>query len=344
MGALPVGVTLPDAGLSVRDVVDLAVEAEAAGAHAVWTVEAGRTATVPLAAIAAKTSRIGIGPFALNAYARSAGLTALTARDVAAVAGPRVTFCVATGNEHLNRAIHGVTPERPATRMAEYLQVVRRMVAAAPGEQVGHSGAMLSMGPWLATDEPVPVPVLLAAVQPAMLRAAGRHADGVALGVLHSPAYLAEVVLPEFRLAAERADRDPDLLRVVLGISVSVDEDAETARRAFRRMVCALFSPLPHPYYEIALREQGFGPTVDALLRLVPEGRWREAADAVPDELLDGLGATGDRAAAIGAIARYEGIVDELVLVNSRGPVDTAEPWRDSNRTAIALAGELNAP
>lgn len=344
MTGLAVGVALPDAGLSVRDVVDLAVEAEAAGAHAVWTVEAARTATVPLTAIAAATSRIRVGPFALNAYARSAGLTALTAMDVAAIAGPRVTVCVAAGNQHLNREIHGVTAERPATRMAEYLTVVRRMLAAAPGQEVAHEGRILSMGPWQPTVDPVPVPVLLAAVQPAMLRTAGRHADGVALGVLHSPEYLAEVVLPEFRTAAEGAGRDPDALRVVLGVSVSVDENGEAARLAFRRMVCALFSPLPHPYYEYAMREQGFGDTVDALVRLVPEGRWSEAVDSVPDELLDALGATGDHDTAARAVARYEGLVDEVVLVNSRGPLDTAEPWRDSNRTAIDLAGRISVP
>ncbi|MCW2793532.1 MAG: class flavin-dependent oxidoreductase [Nocardioides sp.] len=340
---MDVGVALPDAGLSVRDVVTLAQEAEAAGVDAVYAVEAVRTATVPLAAIAAGTSVIRFGPYAVNAYARSAGLTALTAIDLAALAGGRLTLCVAAGNRHLNEEIHGVEAQRPATRMAEYLTILRRMLAAEPGQEVRFEGELLRMGPWLPTTPPIHVPVLLAGVQPAMLRTAGRHADGVALGVLHSPEHVAAVVLPQFRAAAEAAGRDPALLRVTLGVSVAVDEDREAARAAVRRMVCALFSPLPHPYYEFAMREQGFASTVDALARLVPEGRWREAVAAVPDELVDTLAVAGDPAASRAALARYDGLVDEVVLVNARGPLDTAEPWQDSNRAVIALAGGMRA-
>ena len=65
-----------------------------------------------------------------------------------------------------------------------------------------------------------------------------------------------------------------------MGSFVSVHEERETARQAAREAICRLFSPLPHPYYEYMLREQGFSSAADAALKYVPEGNIQKAAEA----------------------------------------------------------------
>ena len=97
-----------------------------------------------------------------------------------------------------------------------------------------------------------------------MIEVAGRVADGIAMGALLSPAYIADQVLPRFYRAAEQADRDPTTLITNCAPFVSVSENREQARMAARQAICNLYAPLPHPYYDHALREQGFAKAADA--------------------------------------------------------------------------------
>ena len=91
--------------LSIRVAVAVARDAEAAGLDSVHQVEAYRSGFVPLAAIAAATSRIGLGTYIANAYGRSPFLTALSALDLDELSGGRFTLGV--GSRHLNEQSRG---------------------------------------------------------------------------------------------------------------------------------------------------------------------------------------------------------------------------------------------
>ncbi|MET0931014.1 MAG: LLM class flavin-dependent oxidoreductase [Aeromicrobium sp.] len=331
---------LADAGLTTKDWVQLAVEAEQAGFEAVYAMEAGRTSFVPLGAIATATSRVRLGSYAANAYARTPALTALGSLDLDELSDGRFTLCIAPGNHHINERLHGITMERPATKMAEYVSILRSMLAARAGETFSYDGRMHAVGGWTASKDGRPVPVMMAGTQPAMLRAAGRHADGVALGVLITPDYLREQILPVVHGAAAAADRDPASLRVLMAASTAVHEDKEAARYSVRRMICMLFSPLPHPYYEFLLREQGYGAVADAAARHVPAGEYDAAMAAIPDELADRLSVSGPVADCEKSIARYDGMVDEILFISAAGPArGSGETWADATRRLMPLAG-----
>lgn len=321
------GVMLPGGGHTIAEGVEIAQAAEARGFASAYCVEAFRSAFVPLAAVAAGTHRIRVGPYILNAWGRSPWLSALSAVDLDELSGGRLLLGVGPGNKHINEDMQGLPFERPAAKMGEYVELLRQMVAARPGDApLTYEGDFHSVTGWVPNIEPVRprIPVYAAAIAPAMRRMVGRVADGAALGTLLSPAYVREQIRPDVERAAAGAGRDPAELGFLMAYFVSYDEDREVARMAARRAIVGLYAPLPHPYYDFLLREQGFAAEAASVASSVAAGRPEEACEAVTDELLDTLTASGDLEDCRRSLARFDGLVDEVILVNARGPLDDA--------------------
>jgi alkanesulfonate monooxygenase SsuD/methylene tetrahydromethanopterin reductase-like flavin-dependent oxidoreductase (luciferase family) len=303
----------------ISESVALAAAAEAAGIDAVHAIEGGRDAFVPLAAIAAGTSRIGLGSYVVNAYARSPWLTAMSALDLDELSGGRFTLGIGTGNRHINDWSHGLDSSRPLAKMREYLPIVRAVVAARAGELVSIDGEIHRTN-WRAGREPQrrALPVVLAAAGPRMIELAAAATDGVGVGVLVSPEHLRDVIRPLAHAAAVAAGRDADHLRFPMAAMVSVDHDEERARATTRHAICRLFHPVPHPYYDFLLRAQGFADAADAAAELVPAGRVREAMGHIDDEIVDRLTITGTPAACAARLAAYDGLADEVIGLDLR--------------------------
>jgi alkanesulfonate monooxygenase SsuD/methylene tetrahydromethanopterin reductase-like flavin-dependent oxidoreductase (luciferase family) len=324
--------------LSIRDAVAVARDAEAAGLDSVHQVEAYRSGFVPLAAIAAATGRIGLGTYIANAYGRSPFLTALAALDLDELSGGRLTLGVGVGNRHLNEQFQGIAADRPHAKMRDFVEIVRRIVVAPAGARVEYEGQAHRIR-WRRSFSGVraTLPVHLAAIFPKMIEVAASVADGVALGVIVSAPYVREVVRPAIRAAAAAADRDPAALSVPMGAVVAVDNDRERARDQVRRTIAGFFHPLPHPYYDFLLREQGFGKVADACARHVPEGRIEAAIDTMDDGLVDRLAFAGDAATCARRLREYEGLIDEAILLN----VSAGDTARDRYGRALGLRSAL---
>jgi 5,10-methylenetetrahydromethanopterin reductase len=326
--------------LSIRDAVTVARDAEAAGLDSVHQVEAYRSGFVPLAAIAAATSRIGLGTYIVNAYGRSPFLTALSALDLDELSGGRFTLGVGVGNRHLNEQFQGIAGERPHAKMRDFVEVARRIVAAPVGERVEYEGRVHRIRWRRSFPGARPsLPVHLAAIFPKMIQVAASVADGVALGVLVSAPYVREVVRPAIRGAATAAGRDPAAIAIPMGAVVAVDDDRERARDLVRRTIASFFHPLPHPYYDFLLREQGFAKVADACARHVPEGRIEAAIEPMDDALVDRLAFAGNAATCARRLREYEGLVDEAILLN----VSTGDAVRDRYGKAFGIRAELRA-
>ena len=326
--------------LSIREAVTVARDAETAGLDSVHQVEAYRSGFVPLAAIAAATSRIGLGTYIANAYGRSPFLTALSALDLDELSGGRFTLGVGVGNRHLNEQFQGIAGERPLAKMRDFVEVVRRIVAAPVGGRVEHEGRVHRIR-WRRSfpgARPT-LPVHLAAIFPKMIQVAASVADGVALGVLVSAPYVREIVRPAVLEAATAAGRDPAAIAIPMGAVVAVDDDRERARDLVRRTIASLFHPLPHPYYDFLLREQGFAKVADACARHVPEGRIEAAIETMDDVLVDRLAFAGDAATCTRRLREYEGLVDEAILLN----VSTGDGVRERYGRAFGIRAVLRA-
>jgi alkanesulfonate monooxygenase SsuD/methylene tetrahydromethanopterin reductase-like flavin-dependent oxidoreductase (luciferase family) len=99
----------------------------------------------------------------------------------------------------------------------------------------------------------------------------------------------------------------------------SIDEDDAAARAQARRAIVGLFHPIPHPYYDHLLREQGYAHVADAATELAPQKRWQDAMATIDDELLDRLTFTGTPAHVAARFAEYDGLADEIICLPLAG-------------------------
>ena len=311
------GLIFPGGGMAQRDMMVVAKEAEEAGFDSLYVTEAWRSAFVPLTALALATERVRIGPYVLNAYGRSPFITGMSAIDVDEISGGRLLLGVGSGNRHINADWQGIPHEKPYQKMTEYIENLKQIVRTPAGSRVSYEGEIHKMD-WVPAVTPVreSIPIYISAIFPRMVRVAGRVADGIAMGAILSAPYARDVIQPAARMAAAEADRDPQSLGFLMGSFVSVHEDREIARQAAREAICRLFSPLPHPYYEYMLREQGFSAAADAALKHVPEGNMQKAAEAMTDEVVDTVTIAGTPEECRQRLADYEGVVDEVIFVN----------------------------
>ena len=335
------GLIFSGGGTTIQQMVELACEAEQAGLDSIYLTEAWRSGFIGLAAIAAATNRVEIGPYILNAYARSVWVTAMSAVDLDEFSGGRLVLGVGSGNKHINEEWQGIPLDSPIRKMGEYITLLKKAVSTSVGETLNWQGTMHQMN-WPPAVQPVreSIPVYLAALYPQMTAVAGRTADGLALGALLSANYISNEIKPRFRAAATEAGRNPDDLGIYLAPFVSVHEDEEIARHAARKAICHLYAPLPHPYYDHVLREQGFSTVADACTKHVPVGDVDKAMETITDEVLDTVTIAGTHAQCREKMAKYDGVVDQILMVNvGYGGASNAD-MLDAFRQLIKLASD----
>lgn len=175
-----VAVTLPvEDGLPALEYVELARLAERCGYDAVLAGEvSGPEVFGLLGLIAGATSTIGIGSGIVGCYARPPALTAIGFATLASAAPGRVIAGLGASSPVIVRDWFGGSFGRPLVAVEEFVAVLRQALS---GARVSYQGQVVASEGFRATMAPPspPVPVLLAAMNPAMLRLAGRIADGV---------------------------------------------------------------------------------------------------------------------------------------------------------------------
>ena len=317
---------------SIRTITTISREAEDAGCHSLYTVDAGRSATVTAAAVINATQTTRVGTYIVNAYAREPWMTGIEARDLNEISDGRFVLGVGTGNLHFNDLYMGVDSSKPLAKMRDFMEIVGAVVNGRAAERVRYEGDRHRIR-WRATWEPATskVPVYLSASGPKMVRLAGEVSDGVAVGIMSSVGFLRDIVRPNARLGAETAGRDPDVLVFPMAATVSINGDRQSARDASRASICKLFHPIPHPYYDSQLRQLGFGEFADQAAQLMPAGHLREAMDLVPEEVIDAMTITGNLDECVARIREYEGIADEVILARTaqRGEVKGMAAYED---------------
>ena len=303
---------------SIATMTTLARQAEDAGIHSVYTVDAGRSATVTAAAVISATEHVQVGTYIVNAYAREPWMTGLEARDLNEISGGRFVLGVGTGNLHFNDLYMGIDSKRSLAKMRDFLTIVRAVVNGKKAERVRYQGDVHRIR-WRASWDPATaqLPVYLSASGPNMLQLAGEVADGVAVGIMSSVDFMRDIVVPNATKGAEAAGRDPGKLAFPMAATVSINRHRELARQASRASICHLFHPIPHPYYDLQLRQLGFAEFADKATALMPAGRLEEAMEWVPDAVLDTMTVTGTLDDCVARVADYKGLADEVILART---------------------------
>jgi alkanesulfonate monooxygenase SsuD/methylene tetrahydromethanopterin reductase-like flavin-dependent oxidoreductase (luciferase family) len=229
-------------GGDVSLVVDAGVTAERSGFDSVWSMEYyNRSAIVTLAALASTTTRIALGSGVAWAFGRSPLTLATDARSLDDLSGGRFSLGIGTGSPQSMSDWHGVSEPHPAPRAEEFVHLVRE-IWQLHEQPVDHDGRFYQCH--LAPDPSArplthgTMRVLMAGVQPPMLRAAGAAADGLVGHPLFTRRYVEEVVRPSLAAGADRAQRDESV--PISGMIIcAVADDAAAARRAAATQIAA---------------------------------------------------------------------------------------------------------
>src|SRR5262245_28700159 len=279
-------------GMSLADVVELGVSAEDAGLDSVWHVEINREPFVSLTAIAARTKRIRLAT-GVAIWARSPILASLVAANLDELSGGRFVYGLGTGPPDWNRRFHGMSYERPARRIREYVDVMRGAWRAAhDGSSFDYDGELYRIEDY---RRPLRqgrerIPIVLAAVQAGMCELVGEIADGVLYNVLSTPRYVRAFAAPRLERGAARSGRDLTTLERAAAITAAVDEDPAEARRWARHQI-AFYSVIP--YFDVMFELHGFQREASAIREAASKGDPGEMIEAVSEEMIDTFAIAG---------------------------------------------------
>ncbi|HEY4411018.1 MAG TPA: LLM class flavin-dependent oxidoreductase [Acidimicrobiia bacterium] len=280
-------------GASLPEQVSLARRAEAAGFSAMWASEFyDRSATIPLAAMAAATSVIGLGSGVAYGFGRSPLVLAAEARDLDTLSGGRLTLGLGTGTRRMQQDWHGLPGDHPAPRCEELVPLLRRLWRLHEGP-VHHEGRFYRtvVIPTAESKPPLraDIPVYLAGVNARMVEAAGAVADGLCGHPLFTPEYVAKVVRPALGRGAARTGRDPDV-PIAGTLICAVDADGDDARRA---AAAQLAFYLTVKTYDAIADLHGFTDRVEAIRAAWKAGDHPGMVAAVTDEMVDAWALAG---------------------------------------------------
>jgi len=220
---------LTGGGASVDRVVRQAKEAEADGFSALWYASIVTGDPLVAMAIAGReTSTIELGTAVLQTSPCHPLLQANRVSSVVDAMGrPGFTLGIGPSHEPVIRGVFGLSYDHPGRSTDEYLQILTALLR---GENVDFDGSDWSAHTaGRAVPPSHPVPVLVSALGPRLLRVAGEHADGTVLWM--APARAIEThVAPKLHAAAAAAGRPAP--RIVAGLPVAVHDDIAEARAA----------------------------------------------------------------------------------------------------------------
>jgi 5,10-methylenetetrahydromethanopterin reductase len=224
--AMGVGGEVIGAPMTPQDVVEDVVRAEADGFGSAWSVHFSRgvDALDVLAVAGTRTSRIDVGVGIVPTYPRHPLALAQQAATTQAFCGGRLTLGVGVSHRPVIEDLHGISYTRPAAHMRDYLSVLVPLLREG---SVRHRGEFYQVDGGFVVPGTRPVSVLVGALSPLMVQAAGELADGVVTW-LAGPRSLGEDIVPRLRAAA--AGRPAP--RVVAALPLAVCPDVTLARRA----------------------------------------------------------------------------------------------------------------
>ncbi|XVV01366.1 LLM class F420-dependent oxidoreductase [Actinosynnema sp. CA-248983] len=297
------GITLPLVGVPVLDHRELVAELGDLGYTDIWSAEtAGTDAFTPLA-LAAQWSDLRLGTAIAPVYTRGPATLAMTAATLAEVSGNRFVLGIGSSSPAIVQRWNAVDFAEPFKRTRDTLRFLK---AALAGEKVTEQYDTFAVRGFRLERVPErPVPIMLAALRPNMLRLAGREADGAItnwLGADDVPKVRAE--LGEKELAAR--------------IFVCPTENAEAAR-ALGRMLISTY--LTVPAYAAFHDWLGRGELLRPMHEAWQAGDRRKAAEVIPDEVVDDLVVHGSVEHCRAQVAKYaaNGVDTPIIAVLPTG-------------------------
>ena len=312
-----IGVTFGSLGvLGAKKVPEIARQAEGMGFKSFWTVEAtGTDAFTLLGAASVAAPKLDLGTGIIPMQLRSPTLAAMSAASLKAI-NPEAQIFLGVGVSAPGiLKQHGLSAtDKPIRMMREYVALLRECFS---GESVTFEGDYFStkrfrLGLRLEEEKPK---IIMAALNPQMLKLAGEIADGVLLNYL--PASHVNYSVNKVREGGNA--------KIFAYVHASVSE-FETAQSSARK---DLFNYAMADGYAKMFKEAGFGDEV-AELREKQKIKDREGAlAAISERMIQAIDFIGTKSEVSNFIKSY-------IEAGVEHPILMPMPWGD-NRDKVAL-------
>ncbi|MBK80910.1 MAG: LLM class F420-dependent oxidoreductase [Gammaproteobacteria bacterium] len=239
---------------TLDDIVSTARRVEQAGVDDVWMANIfSHDAISTLALVGREVPRIGLGTAVTPTYPRHPVAIAQQALTTAAASGNRFTLGIGLSHKLVIEDMFGLSYDKPAHHMREYLSVlmplVRGETATFEGEQYRVANVALDV------PDAQRLPVVIAALGPVMLKLAGELADGTNTWMV-GPRTMESHIIARLRDAAGAAG-GPDPL-VVGGFPIVLTDKPDDARAKIAENL-TIYGQLPS-YRAMLDREGVDGP------------------------------------------------------------------------------------
>ena len=312
-----IGVTFGSLGvLGAKKVPEIARQAEGMGFKSFWTVEAtGTDAFTLLGAASVAAPKLDLGTGIIPMQLRSPTLAAMSAASLKAI-NPEAQIFLGVGvsapgilKQHGSSAT-----DKPIRMMREYVALLRECFS---GESVTFEGDYFStkrfrLGLRLEEEKPK---IIMAALNPQMLKLAGEIADGVLLNYLPASHV-------NYSVNKVREGGDAKIFAYVHASVSEFDRAQASARKD-------LFNYAMADGYAKMFKEAGFGDEV-AELREKQKIKDREGAlAAISDRMIQAIDFIGNK-------SEVSNFINSYIEAGVEHPILMPMPWGD-NRDKVAL-------
>ena len=245
---------------SIDGVVRSARRVEEAGLDNLWMANIfSFDAISTLSIVGREVPRLRLGTAVTPTYPRHPTAIAQQALTAAAATGNRFTLGIGLSHKIVIETMLGLSYDQPARHMREYLDVLMPLLR---GETLNYQGELYRVGGLtLTVPGAEPVPTVVAALGPLMLRVAGELADGTNTWMV-GPKTMETHIVARLTKAAETAGRPAPT--VVGGVPIVLTHKPDEARQQIAQNL-VMYGQLPS-YRAMLDREGVDGPADIAIV------------------------------------------------------------------------------
>lgn len=253
------GGVVPGEKTDLQGLVRFARDMEARGFDSLWIPNIFGLDAIGACTLAGwETDHIELGTAVVPSFPRHPAALAQQALTAQAACAGRFTLGVGLSHRLVIEDMYGYSYDKPARHMREYLEVLTPLLRGEPSE---FEGEEITGNITLDVPEAEPVPLLLAALGPAMLKLAGTYTHGTTTWMT-GPRTIEDHIVPEISAAAREAGHSA--ARIVCGMPICLTRDVQGAREHIGKTL-SVYGMLPS-YRAMLDREGVEGPAELALV------------------------------------------------------------------------------
>jgi 5,10-methylenetetrahydromethanopterin reductase len=305
--------------MPVRDVINIAKEAENNNFDSVWVHENPfiRDVVNFLSGIALSTSKIKFASGCISAITRLPILTASTFASLGELSNGRAILGFGLGGfpwlPKIGYKVFPVQETKPLLRLKEYLQIVAPLLR---GESVSLQGKFYTANELKLEWTPKKVPIYLASYGQKILKALSPFVDGVII----SPALMTpEETAKRVAFVAQNGKKD-----IASYILCSVSDDPKQAREAAKKYYFLIYQLAEVIKAEVLAK---YGVKDEDLQKMREAWKKRdipEAAKAIPDEAIEALTISGTPDQCLARMRDYQKVGVDLPILMPIGDMPQA--------------------